>query len=172
MDRPLHGTARAERLATSPGRRRLLATATLALAAATVLTACNAWPLEGAPCDPRPSTVVCVAGRKVTVEVADTPAERQQGLSGRRHLASDHGMLFVFDSAVRTGFWTKETPLALSVAFAGEGGRILNIETMEPLSEERVFPIAPALLALEVHQGWYRRHGVAAGDTIRTGPRR
>ena len=35
-------------------------------------------------------------GETIRVSVADTPSQREQGLSGRAGLAEDEGMLFVF----------------------------------------------------------------------------
>ncbi|HUK50559.1 MAG TPA: DUF192 domain-containing protein, partial [Terriglobales bacterium] len=42
---------------------------------------------------------ISFAGIVLTVDMATTPAEQQQGLSGRPSLPADHGMLFVFQQA-------------------------------------------------------------------------
>jgi len=60
----------------------------------------------------------------------------------------------------------KNTPLPLSIAYADGGGRIVRILDLEPLSEQPRSSGAPAKYALEMHQGWFARHGVYEGDRI------
>lgn len=135
--------------------------------AALGLGACSDLPFGSSSCDPSPRDVVCVSGVRLSVEVADDREERETGLSGRTSLPEDHGMLFVFETAARHGFWMKDTTIPLSIAFADSAGVIRQIEALEPLSEEVVSPAVPVLLALEVNRGWFGEHGVGLGDTIR-----
>lgn len=44
---------------------------------------------------------------QVRVEIAQTPEQHQRGLSGRRVLAPDAGMAFLYASPVRRRFWMK-----------------------------------------------------------------
>ena len=63
---------------------------------------------------------------RVTVEAADTPAEREHGLMGRTSLDTDEGMVFVFDGPTDGSFWMKDTLIPLSIAFWDEDGRIVG----------------------------------------------
>src|SRR5712691_6394813 len=45
----------------------------------------------------------------LNVEVADTDESRAQGLGNRTSLASDAGMLFVFETTNLWSFWMKDT---------------------------------------------------------------
>jgi uncharacterized membrane protein (UPF0127 family) len=103
---------------------------------------------------------------QVQAEVASTPAERAQGLMGRKSLAPNHGMLFVFESMERQCFWMKNTPLPLTIAFIAEDGSILNTADMEPFSETPHCSVAPVRFALEMEQGWFRNRGVLVGDKV------
>ena len=49
-----------------------------------------------------------VGSGEVRVEIVETEAERQRGLSGRKEMGEDEGMLFVFDYPARHEFWMKE----------------------------------------------------------------
>ena len=53
------------------------------------------------------------------VEIADTPAERAQGLMNRTSLPSLAGMLFIYQSPDASArFWMKNTLIPLDMVFA------------------------------------------------------
>lgn len=61
----------------------------------------------------------------------------------------------------------KDTWIPLSIAFLDDSGTIINIEDMSPdQTQNRYRSNRPALFALEVNQGWYRLHGIKAGDKV------
>jgi uncharacterized membrane protein (UPF0127 family) len=101
---------------------------------------------------------------RVRVEIADKPAEWERGLMFRTELAEDAGMLFVFPSDVDYAFWMQNTPIGLSIAFIGAGGRILDLQDMAASSTDLHFPAAPYRYALEVNRGYFARHGLNVGD--------
>ena len=107
-----------------------------------------------------------IHGFEISAEVAHTPDARRQGLMHRRHLKQDQGMLFVFPEPGYHAMWMRQTYLPLSVAFIDERGVILNIADMTPLTTERHEPVAPAKFVLEMHQGWFSKRGIKAGDRI------
>jgi uncharacterized membrane protein (UPF0127 family) len=130
---------------------------------ALVLAACGG--------DGGPTVVIDTASgeRVVRVEVADDAEERARGLMGRRELAADAGMLFVFPETTRGGFWMKNTLIPLSIAFYDETGAILRILDMEPCRADpcRVYDPGVAYRgALEVNQGAFDRWGVSPDDTL------
>jgi len=105
----------------------------------------------------------------LTVEVADSPAERERGLMGRTSLAADTGMIFLFDHPTTTAFVMRDTTISLSIAFYDRRGRITQILDMEPCRAEpcRLYSPRTAYVgALEVPQGAFRRTGVREGDRI------
>jgi len=107
-----------------------------------------------------------VGGVTVTAEIADTPALRERGLMGRDSLPENHGMLFVYaDEQVRS-FWMRNTPIALDIAFADRNGSIVNIETMEPNSDETTLSVSPAMYALEMSADWFANNNVGPGARI------
>lgn len=102
----------------------------------------------------------------VKAEIAATPESRMRGLMQRSSLCAQCGMLFVFPAAGRHGFWMKDTPLPLSIAFIAPDGSIINIEEMQPHAIERHYAKNKALYALEMNGGWFARHGIKAGDRV------
>ena len=118
-----------------------------------------------------PIAPIIVGNHQIEVEIAATAATRLRGLMFRESMPEDHGMLFLFPEEQVLRFWMKNTPLPLSIAYADAGGRIVRILDLEPHSEQLRSSGAPAKYALEMHQGWFARHGVFEGDTIARIPR-
>ena len=95
------------------------------------------------------ATTVAISGEAWTVAVADTPALRAQGLMGVTDLGELDGMLFVFESNVSNGFWMKDTPIPLDIAFFDVDGVLVDLLTMTPC---RVRPLPD----LQPSRGEYR----------------
>lgn len=102
----------------------------------------------------------------VSVELAITPAERSRGLMEREDIPDGHGMLFVWSAPTTGGFWMKNTPHPLSIAWFDEDGVIIDIQDMQPFDEAIHSPGRPYRYALEVNQGFFARAGVAVGDRV------
>jgi uncharacterized protein len=101
--------------------------------------------------------------------LADTDAERAQGLMGVTDLGGLDGMVFRYDTAERRSFWMKNTLVALSIAFVGEDGRTVATFDMEPCTGEpcpTYGPDAPVVVAVEVLQGRLDELGLGAGSVV------
>lgn len=102
----------------------------------------------------------------VHAEVAANDTARQQGLMFRQTMRPNEGMVFVFEVPVQLCMWMKNTYLPLSVAFLDQEGRILNIEDMQPQTTNRHCAIKPALYALEMNQGWFKKKNIRPGTKV------
>ena len=113
-------------------------------------------------------TIINSAGEgvPVRVEIAATPEKQERGLMGRTALAEDAGMLFIFGQEVTSPFFMKDTLIPLSIAFIAPGGRIVDIQDMQPLDETDHFPAAPYQYALEVNQGFFAERGIEVGNVL------
>ena len=87
---------------------------------------------------------VTISGDTWTVAVADTPALRAQGLMGVTDLGELDGMLFVFESNVSNGFWMKDTPIPLDIAFFDVDGVLVDLLTMTPCESDPCPIYSPA----------------------------
>lgn len=103
----------------------------------------------------------------LTVEVARTPKEKNFGLMGRKEMAPDHGMVFVWDVPVAAPFWMKDTLLPLSIAFISAEGIVLDVQEMAPQTLDHHTPGKAYTKAIEANQGFYTDHGIKAGDSVR-----
>ncbi len=107
-----------------------------------------------------------IGGVEVTAEIADNQELRAEGLMNRDSLAANHGMLFVYGTAEVRSFWMRNTRIPLDIAFIDANGVIINIEQMEPQSDQNYFSQGPMMYALEMDQGWFEANGVKPGDRL------
>lgn len=107
------------------------------------------------------------SGVRISAELADTPQKRARGLMFRDNLASDTGMLFVFEEAGQWAFWMKNTKVSLDILWISPDKRIVYIEeniqgcTQDPCPEYH--SNKDALYALELPAGSVKREKLAKG---------
>jgi uncharacterized membrane protein (UPF0127 family) len=108
-------------------------------------------------------------GGSIIVEIAHTPEQQSQGLSGRHSIDPNCGMLFVFPFAAVRKFWMSNTYVALDLLFLDGAGYVLAIEQdAQPFDVAPLGPDLPSLFVLEAPAGWSRINGVAPGSNIHT----
>lgn len=78
------------------------------------------------------------------------------------------GMFFYFerDRSVWEGFWMRNVPIPLDIAFLTADGTVVTVETMAPFDERSTQADAPYRYTLEVAGGVFKRLGLHAGDVI------
>ncbi len=104
---------------------------------------------------------------RIRAELAQTFSDRMRGLMHREKLAPNSGMLFVFDAPEVQCMWMKNTLVPLSVAFLDETATIINIEDMQPQTENSHCSKRPARYALEMERGWFAERGIKPGAKLR-----
>ena len=126
-----------------------------------------AQPLQAACSD----DIVTVKGdfgtARFTVEVADTDAERGQGLMNVQQMGTLEGMLFIYDVPVTASFWMRNTLIPLDMLFADPTGTITHIhENAIPLDETPILGGRGVQYVLEINGGMSGRLGVSVGDVL------
>jgi uncharacterized membrane protein (UPF0127 family) len=113
-------------------------------------------------------TIVSALGRhRFTVELAETPAQMQQGLMFRPSLAPDAGMLFDFKGPTVATMWMRNTLIPLDMLFVDANGTIVNIQARAvPESDAVISAAAPVRAVLELNGGTAARLGIAPGDRV------
>ena len=114
-----------------------------------------------------PTQTLTIGAHRIIAEIANTPEQRERGLMHRFTMPAGQGMLFVFPEPHLLGFWMKNTPSPLSIAFIDGDGVILNIEDMAPNDDKTIHRShGNALYALEMRQGWFLEQGIKPGDKV------
>lgn len=98
--------------------------------------------------------------------VADSEAERAQGLSGRAGLANDELLLFVFEVPGRHGFWMKDMLFSIDIFWLDETGTIVHVEeSVTPDTFPTSFaPSSDAWYVIEANAGFAQTHQLQVGE--------
>lgn len=105
---------------------------------------------------------------RFTVEVADEPAERSQGLMNRPSMPMGAGMLFLYERPQRATFWMRNTLIPLDMIFMDPTGTVTHIhENAVPLDETTIDGGTGVLAVLEINGGLASRLGVDVGSQLR-----
>lgn len=110
---------------------------------------------------------VTVTGAVVPFAVEVPPRDEYSiGLMNRPELV-ERGMLFYYDPPRLAGFYMKNVPIDLDIAFVGADGTVQEIRRMEAQSLEIIRPEREFQFAVEAPPGWYEANGIASGDRMR-----
>ncbi|MDX6766551.1 MAG: DUF192 domain-containing protein [Candidatus Methylacidiphilales bacterium] len=134
------------------------------------LAACGSpsQPSSQAATTPLRTIDLTIVDQTLKTELALTPPEQEHGLMDRDSLPGDHAMLFVFDRPRRASFWMRNTRIPLSIAYLDARGAIVEIYDMQPFDETPIPSLSAEICyALEVNQGWFRRHRITPGDIVK-----
>jgi hypothetical protein len=105
---------------------------------------------------------------RFTVEVADTPEARAQGLMFRDSLPRSAGMLFVYPEAQPVSLWMKNTMIPLDMIFADRSGVVTQVHAMAVPHDTTSISGGPGVkVVLEINGGLAARLGIAPGSELR-----
>ncbi len=109
--------------------------------------------------------IITLGSLSIPVEVADTEALRQRGLSGRESLPPGQGMLFVFPEDGYWAIWMKDMRFSIDILWLDASGRVLRVaHSVAPETYPMTFgPYEPARYVLELRSGFAQSHGIAEG---------
>ncbi|MCK9345033.1 MAG: DUF192 domain-containing protein [Candidatus Pacebacteria bacterium] len=117
---------------------------------------------------PEKESRVLLGGQEIRVTIADTPLLQEKGLGGRKRLDEGEGMLFVFESPTRAGFWMKDMSFPIDILWVDERRQIVDVwENAQPESYPEVrAPKADSKYVLEVRAGFFKDHTLKLGDVL------
>ncbi|OFZ28828.1 MAG: hypothetical protein A2622_05450 [Bdellovibrionales bacterium RIFCSPHIGHO2_01_FULL_40_29] len=113
-----------------------------------------------------------LAGKILTVEIAETEEQHERGLMFREKLHPNEGMLFVFADQQTRSFWMKNTIINLSIGYFDKDRKLVDIQEMKAVTSiiQQDLPAypskAPAMYALEMSEGWFQKNKVKLGTSF------
>lgn len=115
------------------------------------------------------TTKLSIGARQYYLDVASDEATMQKGLSGRKTMASDHGMLFVFAKTGNHCFWMKDMNFPIDIIWLDDDKSIVYIETdVSPSTYPSSFcPGKPARYVIELLAGEAVSTGMSLGQKLK-----
>ncbi len=105
--------------------------------------------------------------QKLDIEFAETTYERETGLMYRESMATNQGMLFIYDQEAARAFYMKNTHIPLDIIYFGSDSTAVSFqENAKPLDETPLPSEGPAQFILEVNAGLVQEWNIEAGDRI------
>ena len=111
---------------------------------------------------------IYIGSQKILLEVVETQAEREKGLSGRKALTANSGMLFVFEQQGKHCFWMKDMNFPLDIIWLNSEKQIIHIvPNVKPATYPNDFcPDAPAKYVLELNAGQAQALDLLVGSRL------
>jgi uncharacterized membrane protein (UPF0127 family) len=105
---------------------------------------------------------------EIKADIADTPAKQTLGLSGRKNLMQNEGMIFDFDRPDLWGIWMKDMNFPIDIVWIDSNFKIVGIkENATPDSYPQIFyPKEKSSYVLEVNAGFAKNNNFKIGDSI------
>lgn len=110
-----------------------------------------------------------INGQKFSLEIANTPATLQQGLSDRDTLGSNKGMLFIFDKLDAGCFWMKGMRFNLDIIWLDNLNKVIYMQQdLSPATYPKSYcPGAPSHYVLELNAGAAKTVNLQIGNYIK-----
>lgn len=104
---------------------------------------------------------------RFSVDVADTAAERSQGLMFVDSMPRSKGMLFVYDRPQRVAFWMRNTLIPLDMVFADARGVVQRVHVNAIPGDETSIPGGEGIqFVLEINGGMSEVLGITPGSLM------
>ena len=112
--------------------------------------------------------ILRIGEKTIPVEIADTVEARTLGLSGRKSLEHNSGLLFVFENPSLYNFWMKDMHFAIDIVWIDENWTVVDIdEAVSPETFPTAFTPSTAVnYVLELNSGDASRLGIDIGSKL------
>ncbi len=105
----------------------------------------------------------------IKAEIAKTPQQITGGLSGRKSLPKDEGMLFFLGGRRIATFWMKDMLFPIDIIWIDDGEIVYIVENA-PIPTDAgtpsFTPDKPATHVLEVNAGFAQKHNIKVDDKV------
>lgn len=104
----------------------------------------------------------------VKVDLASSFEEQTRGLSGRKELKENEGMLFIFQKPNKSYFWMKDMNFSIDIIWININKEIVSFKkNADPnLFPETYGPREDSLYVLEVPAGFVEKNNLKEGEKV------
>lgn len=120
----------------------------------------------------RKTPTAAVKSKSFKLLVANSSKEKQIGLSNKKSLPQNYGMIFPYKTAGFYAFWMKDMKFPIDIIFI-RNGRIVTIHSqVQPPKAKSDYPLLylpqePSDTVLEINAGLSKKYEFKNGDSVR-----
>jgi len=109
-----------------------------------------------------------IGGQKIKIEIAYTPEMQEKGLSGRKEIKENEGMLFIFKNSGKYPFWMKDMNFPIDIIWLDQDKKIIFFkENVLPNTFPETFVSEKeAKYVLEVISGFSQKNNLKIGEIV------
>lgn len=127
---------------------------------------------QEAPSIFKKTATITIKEKEFNPEVAETPEEKQIGLSQRNSIDENEGMIFKFEKPDYYSFWMKNMRFPIDIIFIKENKITTIYKFVDPPKTEneslQVYqPKEPSDIVLELKEGTSDKYGFKEGDVVK-----
>lgn len=114
------------------------------------------------------TSVVKINGHKISIELATSAKQHARGLSYRKEILVDTGMLFIFNRLDRPGFWMKDMNFPIDIIWLDANRNVVHLnKNLSPDTYPKIFqsPL-PIKYVLEIKAGEADRLNIKVGSHL------
>ena len=117
---------------------------------------------------PQSTTKISFANGFIIADIAVSSFDRQKGLSDKKMIGDNSGLLFVFENSDRHGFWMKDMNFPIDIVWIDENKKIVGISSnLSPETYPEIFlPPQNIKYALEINADMAKKYNLATGTTL------
>ena len=116
------------------------------------------------------STKAVIKDQTFSLTVAATEKEKEVGLSGKKSLAKNAGMLFPYTTKTTPTFWMRNMEFPIDILFISDGKIVTLYKNVKPpISEQNLqlySPSTPVDNVIEINAGLSDQYGFKEGDPV------
>jgi len=112
---------------------------------------------------------ITIGNKEIIIEIADTPQKQAKGLSGRKSLPQNQGMLFVFEKPDRHQFWMKDMLIPIDFVWINNNRVVEISKNISPTNYQppkTIMPKEPIDAVLELNAGTAEIFDIKIGDKL------
>lgn len=117
------------------------------------------------------TTKATIGSQTFSVLTAVSEEEKKKGLSTRKSLPQDQGMLFEFDQPGNYTFWMKNMQFPIDMIFVNDNRVVAVYPNLQPAGQNDNLALytapEPVNMVIEINAGLAQKHNIKKGDEVK-----
>lgn len=111
---------------------------------------------------------ITINGNKIYIEKLISEKSKEKGLSGRKFLPANEGLLFIYESLGNWKIWMKDMLFSIDIIWINDQGTVVSVKkNVSPDTFPEIFEAgSQSKYILEVNSGLAEKYNIKIGDKV------